>query len=344
VLGSGNHIFITGGTCSTDFPISSIFPPFQSTKSSHFYFNAYVSELDPNQTATAAQLIYSTYLGGSGSDAGTAIAVDGSGKIYVAGSASSSDFPVVNTCSRLQKLNGPSDAFVTVLDPGMPPSSQLTFSTFLGGTGSEGASALARGSAGNLYLGGGTTSGDFPVTRNAFQFGNNAFAAGRGNAFVTELDPSSNVCPTPFASPKLTATPKATPTTARTPRPTPTKTPIRPTASPVPTPSGPPHIASIPSIILVGGSFNIAGANFTKGSVVNFFVATGGGPIKAGVFTPRVHTPTLLTVDVPAGTTLGQGFTSVQVINTDAGFTVSNTAFALLQGAAAAGIPTTLLP
>ncbi len=83
----------------------------------------------------------------------------------------------------------------------------------------------------------------------------------------------------------------------------------------------------------------IDGANFTAGSVVNFFVATSTGPVNAGPLTPSAHSATQLTVDVPASTTLGQGFVDVQVVNTDKGFAASNLAPALLQGSAVAGIP-----
>jgi len=73
---------------------------------------------------------------------------------------------------------------------------------------------------------------------------------------------------------------------------------------------------------------------------VNFFVATAAGPINAGPFVPIARSlPTQLTVDVPASTTLGQGFVEVQVVNTDQGFTSSNLAPALLRGSASAGIP-----
>jgi hypothetical protein len=117
-----------------------------------------------------------------------------------------------------------------------------------------------------------------------------------------------------------------------TPTPTPTAT-----ATPVP---GTPVIGAVPKVILVGGSFTITGTGFTAGSVVNFFVATSTGPVNAGPFTPTSRTlPTQLTVKVPATTPLGAGFVEVQVVNTDTGFKSSNLAPALLQGAAAAGIP-----
>ena len=88
-----------------------------------------------------------------------------------------------------------------------------------------------------------------------------------------------------------------------------------------------------------GGSFVIEGSNFTGGSEVNFFVATARGPINAGPLIPTGHTPTQLSVNVPATAPLGQGFVAVQVVNTDTDFVASNSAFALLQGSAAAGIP-----
>ncbi len=119
--------------------------------------------------------------------------------------------------------------------------------------------------------------------------------------------------------------------------PTPTPTPTRtPTATPTPSP---PSITSIPPAILVGASFKIGGSHFTQGSVVNFFVATAKGPFNAGPLMPATESPTALTVKVPVTTKLGQGFAEVQVVNTDRGYAASNLAPALLQGSAAAGIP-----
>jgi hypothetical protein len=98
----------------------------------------------------------------------------------------------------------------------------------------------------------------------------------------------------------------------------------------------------IPSIILVGSTFDIKGTVFRPGSVVNLFVSTSGGPRKAGTFKPlQPHGSTMMTVAVPDTVSLGQGFASVEVINTDIpSFPHSNTAFALLQGNPLAGIPT----
>ena len=91
-------------------------------------------------------------------------------------------------------------------------------------------------------------------------------------------------------------------------------------------------------MILVGGSFNINGLNFSGAAEVNFFIATSKGTMNAGPFIPTTKSPTLLRVKVPATTMLGQGFADVQVVNTDTGL-ASNNASALLQGDPAAGIP-----
>jgi hypothetical protein len=155
------------------------------------------------------------------------------------------------------------------------------------------------------------------------------------------VEPAS-ATPTPTAKP--TPVPTASPTAVTlTPTPVPSASPsAAPTHTPAPTPTpSTPFISSVPAAILVGGSFTITGTDFTAGSVVNFFVSTSAGPVNAGPFTPTARSlPTQLTVNVPATTPLGEGFVAVEVVNTDTGFKSSNLAAALLQGSAAAGIPT----
>ncbi len=248
-LDAANHVYVTGATASQDFPLSVAKPPYQTFNKSTF--NVFVTELDPTQAKPGNQLIYSTYLGGNGfgaglpigvGDAGTDLAVDAKGLISVTGATTSTDFPVTGTCTALSSLNGQADAFVTILDPNAAALSQLVFSTYLGGSGIDGGAALARDLTGKLYVGGLTLSPDFPVTFSAYQFGNGAFTKGSSNAFVTELDPSSNVCPTPFPSPKTTPTStatKAVATATPTAKPTPTPT-KKPTATPTKKPTANP--------------------------------------------------------------------------------------------------------
>jgi hypothetical protein len=68
-------------------------------------------------------------------------------------------------------------------------------------------------------------------------------------------------------------------------------------------------------------------------------VATAKGPVNEGPLTPSSISATQLVVPVPATASQGDGFVSVEVINTDRGFTVSNLGYALLQGFAGAGLP-----
>ena len=349
-LDSSDHVYVAGVTASADFPHDGIKPPFQANINDSLGVNGFITELDTSKTTPASQLIYSTYFGGNGSlfpfrpgDAATDLTVNSTtGQIYVTGAASSpTGFPVINTCTQMSTLNGEADAFVSILDPNKTPASQLLFSTFLGGSGIDAATTIARDSSNLIYVAGATFSGDFPVTKSAFQFGNNAFAAGTTNAFITKLDTSSTVCPTPFPSPIITATPTATATVK--PTPTPTHTPTE-TAKPTPTATatiipGTPHITKIPGTLLVGGDFIITGTGFTNGSVVNLFVATGGPQFKTTLDPVKPHDATSMTVSIPPTTTLGTGFASVEVVNTDTGFKTSNAAFALLQGDPAVGIP-----
>ena len=135
-------------------------------------------------------LTYSTYLGGTGSERGTAITVDSVGKVYVVGATDSIDFPT--TAGAFDEYCGTdggcnpepysnSDAFVTKLSA---DGSALDYSTYLGGADGDGADGVAIDGDGNAYVTGSTTStDDFPTTGNAFQ---QTFGGGV-DAFVTKL-------------------------------------------------------------------------------------------------------------------------------------------------------------
>ncbi len=129
-------------------------------------------------------------------------------------------------------------------------------------------------------------------------------------------------------------TPTRTRTATRTPTATATRTLTR-TATPLPTVVLNP--LSVP--ILVGGTLTLTGQGFTAGSVIVLFVSAGGGVQQYGPFTPSSRTASTLVWNVPANILLGNGFASVQVVNTDQNFIGSNLQSALLQGAAAAGLP-----
>ena len=133
--------------------------------------------------------VYSTYLGGSGGDAATAIAVDGAGNAYVAGSTTSMDFPTLEPFQGTTHNRQWGNAFVTKFNS---TGTALIYSTYLGGSGNsgfdgDGANAIAVDAAGNAYIAGFTTSTDFP-TVNPFQAVNNAASNEGANAFLVKLN------------------------------------------------------------------------------------------------------------------------------------------------------------
>src|SRR5262249_10499628 len=104
------------------------------------------------------ELIYSTFFGGTQADIAFGIAVDPQGSIYIAGSTASTDFPIQSAAVGDYK-GGSTDAFVFKLDP---TGTQLIYSTFIGGSGTDEAHAVAVDSGGNAYVTGFTQSNDFP--------------------------------------------------------------------------------------------------------------------------------------------------------------------------------------
>jgi len=167
VDGSGSA-YVAGYTGSSNFPTVN---PIQSYKGGR---DAFVAKLNP----VGGALVYSTYLGGSGFDQATRVAIDGSGAAYVVGETTSADFPTVN---QFQSLKGTQDAFIARLDSS---GGALTFSTYLGGTEGESSFGLALDSSGNAYVLGSTKSADYPTTPNAFQ---QVFRGGVVDAFVAKI-------------------------------------------------------------------------------------------------------------------------------------------------------------
>jgi len=190
---SSGNAYVVGATFSTNFPVTT--GAFQSTNKEPSNLQCvFVTKLNP----TGSALVYSTYLGGSGNtgneaqfgDVGEGIAVDGAGDAYVTGLTQSTSFPI--TTGAYQTVNnstlsgGPWNAFVTKLNA---TGTALVYSTYLGGTSQDYASAIAVDSSGYAYVTGRATSGNFPVTAGAFQVTNQASTSWY-NAFVTKLNPT----------------------------------------------------------------------------------------------------------------------------------------------------------
>jgi Beta-propeller repeat len=104
--------------------------------------------------------VYSTFLGGRGSDYGNSIALDASGDAFVAGSTGSSDFPVTSGVFQTA-YHGMSTAFITELNP---TGTDEVYSSYLGGSGGGTALAVAVDNRGFAYVTEFTSSIDFPVT------------------------------------------------------------------------------------------------------------------------------------------------------------------------------------
>ncbi|MGB2592707.1 MAG: SBBP repeat-containing protein, partial [Candidatus Acidiferrum sp.] len=175
---SGN-VYVTGETKAVDFPVENAFQSSCSLNASRQCAgDAYLAKLNSDGSLNSA-----TYLGGSGEDAGNAIALDAAGNIYIAGATASTDFPVFHPAQATSGGNG--DAFVAKISPN---GQQVLYATYLGGTDSDEALGIAVDGTGNVYVTGQTLSPDFP-TANAFQAHCALGATNQcaGEAFVTKL-------------------------------------------------------------------------------------------------------------------------------------------------------------
>ncbi len=181
VDGSGNS-YIVGTTCSFNFPVTpGAFQENFGGSSGCEIGDAFVTKL----SSTGSTLVYSSYLGGSGGDSANGIAVDNGGNAYVTGATSSSDFPTTlgafqTVCNGGSGCSNSGDGFVSKVNLS---GSALVYSTYLGGSGFDGASSIAVDSEGNAYVTGSTFSSDFP-TMNPLQ----ATIRGSYTAFVTKIN------------------------------------------------------------------------------------------------------------------------------------------------------------
>jgi hypothetical protein len=155
---SAGNAYITGKTESEDFPVENAFQASCGKDGEFCTVDAFVAKVD----AAGEYLLYSTYLGGSGSDEGKGIALDGAGNIYVVGSTGSQDFPGTSPIQPNCNISDGycNEAFVAKLKA---DGSALIYRTYLGGSKDEWANSVAVDTAGNAYVAGVTNSPNFPV-------------------------------------------------------------------------------------------------------------------------------------------------------------------------------------
>jgi hypothetical protein len=175
-LDSLENPVVMGYTLSSDFPKT----PGAYDQTYNGSHDVFVSRL----SASGSALLWSTFLGGGGSDVGSALALDSSGSPVVMGYTLSSDFPKTPGAYD-QTYNGAEDVFISRLSAS---GDALLWSTFLGGSGSDVGSGLALNPSGNAVVTGYTLSSDFPKTPGAYDQTYN----GAEDVFVSRLSASGD--------------------------------------------------------------------------------------------------------------------------------------------------------
>ena len=126
-------------------------------------------------TADAKGLVFSTFYGGSGNETPGDLLENPDGSIVLDGTTSSSNLPVVNAFQETRA--GSSDAFLCQFNA---DATELDFSTYLGGNGNENGYCLAKDASGQIYVGGDTSSSNFPMVdpiQHSFAGGTDVFIA-----------------------------------------------------------------------------------------------------------------------------------------------------------------------
>jgi len=177
VVAPDGDIIVAGFTSSPDFPTT----PGALDRRFVAPVDAFIARLD----STGSHLVYSTFLGGTGSDRAWGIALDSEGSVYVTGDTTSADFPTTPGAFSRTLSGGPSDAFVSKLSP---DGGTLQYSTYLGGGGADQGTALTVDPMGFASVVGTTYSADFPIAN-----ATDPTLGGTEDAFVTRLDPDGNV-------------------------------------------------------------------------------------------------------------------------------------------------------
>ncbi|MCP5119969.1 MAG: hypothetical protein GY953_54925, partial [bacterium] len=186
VVEESGKVHVAGFTISDDFPTTAA--AVQSSRAGDA--DIFVFTLDPSKPG-GESLLFSTYIGGANGDAPVGMAADSAGGLVLAGYTLSVAFPVLG--DTLQSSHaGVFDAFFLRMDPTQPSGSVLTCSSYLGAPGLDTPRALTVDGLDNVYIGGDTSSFQFPIAGPAFQ----STKPGTFSAFVSKIGP----CQQPPAS------------------------------------------------------------------------------------------------------------------------------------------------
>ncbi len=175
---AAGNVYLAGGTFSRDFPVTGGSFDDSYNGAGDWGGDIFALKLNPQGSGLA----YSTFVGGSGSDTGFNVAVDGGGSAYIAGTTTSADFPV--TAGAFNTVyGGRQDAFIARLDPS---GKRLLYASFIGGSGNEVGQSVVIDPAGNAYVTGGSDSADFPGLSGPIA------SKGQFDVFVVKLNPSGD--------------------------------------------------------------------------------------------------------------------------------------------------------
>ena len=169
---ASGDLYITGATYSTNFPTTT--GAYDTTYNGNG--DIFVVKLNPDGSA----LLYSTLVGGSNTEDSEGIALDASGNAYVTGYTNSTNFPTTSGAFDVTP-NGGNDVYVLKVNS---TGTALSYSTLIGGSGSDGSAGISIDTLGNVYVAGVTFSADFPTTPSAYDTTYN----GNGDFFVVKVN------------------------------------------------------------------------------------------------------------------------------------------------------------
>jgi hypothetical protein len=175
---ASENMYVLGTTASADLPTTA--NAYDRSYNGSGDDDLFITRLN----ASGSQQVYTTFLGGANDDFGSSgIAVDDSGNVYVTGTTESANFPTTSGAYD-QSYNGGDDVFVSMINTRASGQASLVYSTYMGGIGNDKGNGLAISGDGRVYVGGETTSADFPTTINAYD---QSYNGGQRDVFMARL-------------------------------------------------------------------------------------------------------------------------------------------------------------
>lgn len=182
VDGAGNAYVtgVTGSIAINSFPTTALSA--QPNAVAGAQTDAFVIKLN----SVGAQ-VYGSYLGGTGADKGNAIAIDATGKAYIAGQAGDAFVSATEYATVFKNtVTGANDAFIAIMDA---TGANFVYKTYVGGSGIDEATGIAVDSVNDIYITGYTFSADFPDGGVAFPTIGQTTIGTAPDAFVFKLKP-----------------------------------------------------------------------------------------------------------------------------------------------------------